>query len=54
MNGHTATVVALLDKGADINAMDKVSLSCDMYMAAFQRASCDQMYMYLISDDGVV
>ena len=25
MNGHTATVVALLNKGADINAKDKVS-----------------------------
>ena len=25
MNGHTATVVALLDKGADINARDRVS-----------------------------
>ena len=27
MNGHTATVVALLDKGANINASDKVSES---------------------------
>ena len=27
MNGHTATVVALLDKGADIYARDKVSES---------------------------
>ena len=27
MNGHTAIVVALLDRGADINAKDKVSSS---------------------------
>ena len=25
MNGHTATVVALLERGADINAEDKFS-----------------------------
>ena len=27
MNGHTATMVVLLERGADINARDKVSES---------------------------
>ena len=35
MNGHTATVVALLDKGAEINARDKVSASYETIQANF-------------------
>ena len=34
MNGHTTTVVTLLERGTDINSRDKVSTDC-MYICMY-------------------
>ena len=43
MNGHTTTVVALLERGADVNARDKVSVSY-----ATIQANINELILYLV------